>query len=365
MGFLTRLVARQDTYYERNRMWKNKGSDSAANRRTLVSPSHLLVNIGGAGNHAFELEAAVELDLDVAASWDTQTPTDYTVAANRVGKDFYVYACQPVSGSVPIFKISAATTYPFGYNANNSRKIVTFHCECANVGTISGHPLTGFLAGDIVPRSIQDLKHRPKPGFIPGMVWCGATDFDTLNGVPIWKAIYLASGTGANTASAYGATITDTRTWYNFAEDFAAIGCRMPSFYEFMITSEGCPQQVNIYGSADPVTTGGHVATNSVRMVSYYGSEDDCGVMWQFVRDHLYRLPDSGDLSTCQAWAYVNQGDGKGSAYLQSSGYAESVLIAGGDWSAGLACGPRCRIARYWRTDATSAFGARFVAEPA
>jgi len=346
-------------------MWKNKGSDSAANRRTLVSPSHLLVNIGGAGNHAFELEAAVELDLDVAASWDTQTPTDYTVAANRVGKDFYVYACQPVSGSVPIFKISAATTYPFGYNANNSRKIVTFHCECANVGTISGHPLTGFLAGDIVPRSIQDLKHRPKPGFIPGMVWCGATDFDTLNGVPIWKAIYLASGTGANTASAYGATITDNRTWYNFAEDFAAIGCRMLSFYEFMITSEGCPQLVNIYGSADPVTTGGHVATNSVRMISYYGSEDDCGCMWQLTRDHIYRLPDSGDLASCQTFAWADQGSNKGSAYLQNSGYAESVLYAGGAWNYASHCGSRGRTAYSFRWRAYSSVGSRAAAEPA
>ena len=48
MGFLNRLPARQDGYYSRNRMWKNKGNDSAANRRTLVSPSHLLVNVGGA-----------------------------------------------------------------------------------------------------------------------------------------------------------------------------------------------------------------------------------------------------------------------------------------------------------------------------
>ena len=43
MGFLNRLPARQDAYYSRNRMWKNKGSDTAANRRTLVSPSHMLI----------------------------------------------------------------------------------------------------------------------------------------------------------------------------------------------------------------------------------------------------------------------------------------------------------------------------------
>jgi len=75
-------------------MWKNKGSDTATNRRTLVSPSQMLVNIGGAGPYAYELVAAVELDLNVAASWDATSP-DYTNAANRAGKDFYIYACEP------------------------------------------------------------------------------------------------------------------------------------------------------------------------------------------------------------------------------------------------------------------------------
>jgi len=349
-------------HYERSRLFKIKSYSTAAGRMTLVTPDYLAVVVD---NRFYYISSEVEIDLSVASNWDTQTPTDCTVAANRAGKDFYLYACQSSSGSAPTFKLSAASTYPSGYTASNSRKIVTFHCECVNVGTISGHPLTGFLAGDIVPRSIQDLKHRPKPGFIPGMVWCGATDFDTLNGVPIWKAIYLASGTGANTASAYGATITDARTWYNFAEDFAAIGCRMLSFYEFMITSEGCPQQVNIYGSADPVTTGGHVATNSVRMISYYGSEDDCGVVWQWAKDHIYRLPDSGAIETCEAWGWINQGNSKGSAYLQNSGYAEAMFIAGGYWSAGSNCGSRSRDADTRRTVANSIIGCRFVAEPA
>ena len=66
MGFLNRLPARQDGYYSRNRMWKNKGSDTAANRRTLVSPSHMLVNIGGAGAHAYELEASGGLGFRIS-----------------------------------------------------------------------------------------------------------------------------------------------------------------------------------------------------------------------------------------------------------------------------------------------------------
>lgn len=127
MGFLNRLPARQDTYYFRNRAFTIKGSDTAANRRTIVSPSHLLVNIGGAG-YGYELLAAVEKDLNAAASWDTVVGTDYTAPVNRAGKDFYIYACQPVSGTIPVILLSAASTYPAGYNANNSRKIGGFHC---------------------------------------------------------------------------------------------------------------------------------------------------------------------------------------------------------------------------------------------
>ena len=62
MGFLNRLPARQDGYYNRNRMWKNKGSDIAANRRTLVSPSHMLVNIGGAGAPYAKIVATEDAD---------------------------------------------------------------------------------------------------------------------------------------------------------------------------------------------------------------------------------------------------------------------------------------------------------------
>jgi hypothetical protein len=126
MGFLNRIPARQDTYYFRNRTFAIKGADTAANRRTLVSPSHILVNIGGPG-FGYERLAAVEIDLNVAASWDTQTPVDYTVPINRAGVDFYIYACRPVSGTIPVILLSAASTFPTGYSATTSRKLGGFH----------------------------------------------------------------------------------------------------------------------------------------------------------------------------------------------------------------------------------------------
>ncbi len=352
-----RMLARRDTYYWRNRMFKNKGSDTAANRRTLVTPSHIVVNVGTRG---LVLATEKEFDLNVDATWDDKsiavawqaeieysstqyvkpsvannyiykcttpgvsgssepawgtTPggttndgtavwlcvKDMTIAANRAGQDIRIYACIPSSGSTPTLLLSAASTYPAGYDATNSRKIAQFHCECLAVGTISGHALTGYLAGDILPRSIQDIEHRPSAGFIDGMAWAGKTDFDSLNLAPIWVMVYLASGTGANTASVNGGTISDTRDWMSFVDDFAAIGCRMLEDDEFQAIAAGSNEETNIVGSADPVTTGGHSDTAGRRMISNIGCEDCCGAMWQWLRTQSYQYnPDGAQMAATQ-----------------------------------------------------------------
>ncbi|MFA5408808.1 MAG: hypothetical protein WC343_08590 [Bacilli bacterium] len=327
MGFLNRLPARQDGYYSRNRMWKNKGSDSAANRRTLVSPSHMLVNIGGAGAHAYERDSALEMDLNESWVWDTQTPTDYTVAANRAGKDFYIYVCIPGSGFSPILILSDAATYPYGYTAADSRKIGGFHCECVDVGTISGHLLTDYLAGDIIPRSCWDLSHR-SAGAQVGMVWAGKTDFDTLAGPKIWVALYLASGTGSNTASVNGGTISDTRDWMSFVDDFAAIGCRMLEDDEFQAIAAGSNEETNIAGSADPVTTTGHLDTAGRRMISNFGCEDCCGAMNQWLKTQSYRFDPDGSVAaaTKTATAYHVASPGGNPIYAKFLANGEPYL---------------------------------------
>ena len=363
MGFLNRLPARQDGYYSRNRMWKNKGSDTAANRRTLVSPSHMLVNIGGAGAHAYELEASVELDLNTASNWDTTIPTNYAVAANRAGKDFYIYACVPVSGYVPVIILSAATTYPAGYTADNSRKIGGFHCECADVGTISGHPLTGYLAGDIIPRSIQDLKHRPYGRFLPGFAWGGPTDFDSLNYAPLWASIYHLSGTGASIASVFGAAATVSRNFYDFADDLKNIGARMMTDWEFAQLHSGTPEETNIYGSANPTTVGGHVDTASRRIVSNIGLEDMSGVWWTWLQDRQSYIAGE-DYAAAIAFSYEDISGTRGSHYGQGTYRAQAAVLAGGNWSYASYCGSRARAANSRRSATSSTFGCRAVAEP-
>ena len=238
------LLATLPAHYERDVKWSLKTPYStAANRYTLVSPNRITVNIGDLG---FALTSAVEIDLSLAANWDS-IATDYTVAANRIGKDFYIYGCQS-AGSVPKLILSANSSYPAGYTASNSRKVAGYHCVCASVGTISGHTLTGFVAGDILPASIWDLKHRPKEAGPEGLVYAAP--------LGKWVDIYMASGTGTSTVSVYGGTVSASRNWMDFVDDGYAVNKRLLRDAEFQLIAAGSNEQTNIYGSVNPVTAG-------------------------------------------------------------------------------------------------------------
>ena len=231
-------------FYARPSLPALASTSTEAGRRTLVVPAKTAAVLASAD---FYTAIAVSLDLSVAASWDTTSGTDYTVADNRAGKDFYLYAT--TSG----LKLSANSTVPTGFDASTSRKIGGFHCLCLSVGTISGHTLTGFLTGDILPASIWDVQW--KPACSPeGMVYSAEAG--------VWVDIYLQSGTGATTRSAYLATTTDTRTYWDHQDDLATVGKRMLSDAEFQQIALGSPEQVNIAGRAYPVTTGGHRSTS-------------------------------------------------------------------------------------------------------
>lgn len=335
--------------YERGNIPSIKGTSTAADRYTWVSPDGGL-NVGINGN-IYTLMEQVELNLNNSSSWDSISP-DYTIAANRAGKDFYVYACQPSSGYAPVLILSANSTYPIGYTADTSRKIGGFHCLCASVGTISGHPLSGFVVGDILPLSVWDLLHRPKSASPEGMVWCPSAN--------IWVDIYLQSGTGSTTASAYGATITDTRTWMDHVDDLAAVNKRLLDDGEFQIIAAGGNEETNIAGSADPGTTGGHTDTAGRRMISAIGCEDCAGAMYQWLSDQSFR----SDYTT--SWGWYDLPGGKGSLYNQAgtNGRGDVKLRAGGPWDGGANCGSRCRVANSSRWVASSGSGARGAAEP-
>lgn len=241
------------------------------------------------------------------------------------GRDYYIYLCLETavveSPATSKLVVSLNSTYPQGYDQDTSRKIGGFHTLCAGVGTIAGHPLSGFNSGDILPASFWCLTHRPtcQP---EGMVYIKELDF--------WSDIYLQSGSGLNTRSYYGGTTTDNQPYSQHIEDLFKVGKNSLSDEEFQCAAEGSNQKTNIQGSADPVTTGGHVDTAGRRMISNYGLEDCAGALWQWLSGWSY--------GSNQTAAYVADGN-KGSVYQTNA------LVAGGSWGIGTSCGSRCRSA--------------------
>jgi hypothetical protein len=170
----------------------------------------------------------------------------------------------------------------------------------------------------------------------------------------IWVDIYLQSGTGASTKSANGGTITDTRDWMDFVDDLGAVGKRLLDDGEFQRIAEGCNQETNIAGSADPGTTTGHVDTAGRRMISNIGCEDCAGVVHQWLLDQSYRV------GTGAAWNWYDLPGAKGSLYNYSTaGDADVKLLAGGAWTVGAYCGSRCRAAANYRWYVPSNISAR------
>jgi hypothetical protein len=336
---------------------------TAADKRNILVIPAMTVNINGT---AYMLQSDAELDADASASWDSSS---YATAANRAGKDFYIYACVPDSGTTPDFILSANSTVPTGYTEDTSRKLGGFHGECVAVGTITNHPLSGWAAGDILPTSVWDLKHRPI-GEPEGYAYDEGTD--------MWYSIYGLSWSGSfgsATATMAGRAANDTLTleskygaewadgassekWHcwKFEQILARQKQRLPYQREFVVASLGSNQGTNIYGSADPVTTGGHKDTGNRRMISNIGLEDCCG-------DHWIWGADVG-AATTSGGTYADAFDAN-DKYCGGQVYGTVYRpLLGGHWDYAAYCGSR---ASYWAYGALAlaAFsGARGASEP-
>ena len=270
---------------------------------------------------------AIKLTVDgVDRVWHNTSTIDFVPASNLdtgsslgAGKNYYIYLVPNGTGCKLIVSLNAS--YPSGYTATNSRKIGWFHTLCVAAGTISGHLASGYSAGDIIPNSVACLSFRPK---------CDPSGMAYIDIIDSWVDIYLQSGTGANTASVYGGTITDTRYFGNHCRDMAKVGKTLPSSNDFSIFAFGSNEKTNISGSADPVTTGGHKDTNNRRMISQYFIEDCCGALWQWLDDE--------STGSGNNWTDITLDDGASSSF-----YNELVLRAGGYWGNGARCGSGCR----------------------
>lgn len=190
-----------------------------------------------------------------------------------------------------------------------------FHTLCADVGDIPGHPLSGFLAGDIVLQSLWNGHHRPACGDPRGFVYDPATD--------LWVNIYLAH-------DAKGLLNLSFDKFVSYGQER---GCRLLTDAEFASAAAGSNEMTNISDSCRPNKSGGHVDQLGRRMVSNIGCEDCCGVLWQYIS-----TPHPVE--------------------------AEWALVAGGNWYDGTVCGSRSLGAASSRWVASSYIGARFASEP-
>jgi hypothetical protein len=315
----------------------DQGTLFSAATNTLTVP-----DLGGMVNGTLVEVAATTKDINTAGNWDAAT---YATAANRAGKDFYVYLLE--AGGVIL---SNNSTFPTGYTTTNSRKIAGFHCLCVSVGTISGHALTGYLTGDILPRSVWDRFNRPN----------SAPEGMTLSNDGNWIGIYLPSYVGTLLKSVYGGTIADgSNGWhgYKFEQWFGDIKQKLISQVEFVTASIGSNQGTNISGSADPVTTGGHSDTAGRRIISDIGCEDMAGALYQWSRDT------GGVYSSGASWANAFDANDSGVAGQHYNAPYRAGL--GGTWNDGVYCGSRFSFWIFSPLYLSSNVSARACAEPA
>ena len=304
-------------------------------------------DLGGTVDGTLVEVTATTKSLNTSGNWDGVG--SYETASNRAGKDFYVYLLS--AGGVIL---SNSSTYPSGYTAANSRKIAGFHCLAVAVGTISGHSLSGYAQGDILPRSVWDRFNRPMSA-PEGMV---------LSDDGMWVDIYLPSYTGTLLKSVNGGTIADgSNGWHNykFEQWFGDIGKKLIRQTEFVTASIGANQGTNITGSSDPGTTGGHTDTAGRRMISNIGCEDMTGVINQWSRDPGGMTPQVYDLYASWQNAYDGNDSGVAGQHYQDPYRAR----LGGSWSDGSICGSR---SSYWFTsplNLNAGTSGRGCAEPA
>lgn len=331
----------------------------SSTKTSIITPSFLFVKI----DNSIYYGGTQTLDLTDSSSWDNPS-IDYTVADNRAGKDFYIYAVQNSDTSLK-FVISANSTVPNGYTADNSRKIGGFHCLCLSVGTIANHPASGYLTGDIIPNSVWDLSFKSKNLY-------GNEGQAYIDSLDSWAFIYLPSWDGSKIVSKFGGVIIDGASspamdGEQFAEFAGLVGGRLPYRDEFKVFAFGSNQMTNIKNSADPNTTGGHVDVNNRRMISDYFIEDCCGVLWQWGADTYEAMSTSWSGNSWMdgySWQTVPTYSTIGDSNHRQLGSCVGLLRRarlGGDWGNGSNCGSRCVGCYIFGSLVNSCFSARLL----
>ncbi|MBX4335693.1 hypothetical protein K3248_07920 [Candidatus Bartonella raoultii] len=251
------------------------------------------------------------------------------------GKDYYVYL---VNGGREDQKLIVSEYKSSPRDADistyNWKQIGGFHTLCADVGYSAYHPLSGYKAGDILPRSVWCLNHRPHCS-PEGMVYDPRRD--------LWVDIYLQSGKGEDTKSAYGVPITSNRSYTDHAKDMMQVKKRLLGHEDFLSAMYGSNENSSIEGqqAPTPAHSGGHKDTQERRMISHIGCEDGYGYVSQYLSE-FFPVPNQSDPSKSDM----------------------HVLIGGGSWQDGAECGSFFRQSVHSRNFTDEKVGARGCCRP-
>jgi len=284
----------------------------------------------------------------------TVTVADALAAGESItpGTDYFVH-------------LTTATNIVVSTNATlaAARPIGGFHTICRSVSAslamapssvFAGalHPLAGWTAGDILPKSVWALNFRPSCPDPTGMVY--------LREVDTWVDIYNGSGSIYAPESKFGGPRTHTKSQIAFMTGYGNVGKLLLNEEEFWFASLGSNVGTKVAGEAqpNPDTTGGHNDTAGYPMISAVGCEEMCGLQAQWLRDTHATNGGSWDNSSYPTVAYDGGNNSFGSNFYMSQYRA---VGAGGNWTPGTdsAVGPLCRVARNSRSSVSVSLGGR------
>ncbi len=256
---LEKKIFAQSTWYKRPQLMTSGTTSLDRTKITIYKGTQVAIN-----NNLYVSTQDTILDVSTFVVGNT----------NRAGKDCYVYACVPESGTEPVFVISLNSTVPDGYTAETSRKIGGFHCLCEGIGQIPGHRLSGYGTGAILPDSVWDLLHRAESEN-EGMVYVDGQ----------WYDIYFSTLSGGKYRSLYAGNYVRGINGEGLTEKASDVHKRLIRRNEFLIVADGSNQMTNIGDASLRNNAGGHTDSNGRRMISNFGLEDCCGVQRQWTDD--------------------------------------------------------------------------------
>ena len=137
-----------------------------------------------------------------------------------------------------------------------------------------------------------------------------------------------------------------------------------------MVVMKGTPECVTIKGSADPNTTGGHIASNDKRIISHIGIEDCTGVLWQWGEDTYEYAPgttwSSGNFYL-SGYSWQSESVFNGTYDDTNRGSCHGLLrrvLLGAYWHVGSYCGSRAAACSFFSAYGADDCSARGASEP-